>query len=166
MRALTVAVVAVFIATTASAQVTVERGRYLVETISACGNCHTPKGPTGHQPFGTLAGGFVMEDSASFTAIPGNITPDRETGIGTWTDDQMFLAIREGKRPDGSLIGPPMPYRFFKGLADDDVRAMIAYLRGIPPIHSVAAKSTYRIPLPPSYGPAVGAITAPPNNIF
>jgi mono/diheme cytochrome c family protein len=144
----------------AQAQPTVERGRYLVETIAACGNCHTPKGPQGDLPNMALAGGFVIEEPP-FTAIASNITPDADTGIGKWTDAQLFLAIREGKRPDGSIIGPPMPFALYRNLADDDVRAMIAYLRSVKPIRNAVAKSTYRIPLPPAWGPPVGEIKAP-----
>jgi mono/diheme cytochrome c family protein len=164
MRFITLAFIAAFIATTATAQPAVERGRYLVETIAGCGNCHTPKGPNAPPPGKTLAGGNVLVDIPAFTAIAANITPDRETGLGGWTDDQLFLAIREGKRPDGSLIGPPMPISLYRGLADDDVRAMIAYLRTVPPVHNVAAKSTYRIKLPPAYGPPVGTVNAPPKS--
>jgi cytochrome c553 len=150
-------------ASLAQAQPTVERGRYLVETIAACGNCHTPKGPQGELPNMALAGGFVFNEQP-FTAVASNITPDPETGIGKWTDDQLFLAIREGKRPDGSLIGPPMPFALYRGLADDDVRAMIAYLRTVKPIRNAVAKSTYRMPLPPAYGPPVGEVKAPPRS--
>ena len=141
----------------------VERGRYLVETVVACGNCHTPKGPQGDLPNMALAGGFTIEE-APFTAIAPNITPDPDTGIGKWTDDQLFLAIREGKRPDGSIIGPPMPFELYRGLADEDVRAMIAYLRTVKPIRNVVAKSTYRMKLPPSWGPPVGEVKAPPRS--
>lgn len=151
------------VASQAQTQTTVERGRYLVETIAACGNCHTPKGPRGDLPNMALAGGFVIEEQP-FTAIASNITPDPETGIGNWTDDQLFLAIREGKRPDGSLIGPPMPFELYRGLADDDVRAMIAYLRTVKPVRNAVAKSTYRMPLPPAWGPPVGEIKAPPRS--
>ncbi|MGE0421504.1 MAG: c-type cytochrome [Reyranellaceae bacterium] len=167
MRRRVMAALAAWLAATtmAAAQTpaTVERGRYLVETIVACGNCHTPKGPQGDLPNMALAGGFVI-DEKPFTAVAPNITPDPDTGIGKWTDEQLFLAIREGKRPDGSLIGPPMPYFFYRQLADDDVRAMIAYLRTVKPIrNAVTQKSVYRIKLPPAWGPPVGTIKAPPR---
>jgi len=84
-----------------------ERGRYLVETVAACGNCHTPKGPNGPLTDKKLAGGDIIKH-ADFTAATPNITPDPETGIGKWTDHQIFAAIREGRRPDGTLIGPAM----------------------------------------------------------
>jgi mono/diheme cytochrome c family protein len=107
-------------------QTRAERGRYLVETIAGCGNCHTPKGPNARPSDGSLAGGHILMDNPAFTTVAPNITPDRETGIGGWTDNQIFMAIRQGRRPDGSQIGPPMPMGFYRRLADDDVRAMVA----------------------------------------
>ncbi|MFC7473643.1 c-type cytochrome [Dankookia sp. GCM10030260] len=147
----------------AAAETPLERGRYLVETIAACGNCHTPKGPDGPLPGKALAGNWVVEDIPPFRAVASNITPDRATGIGGWTDAQIGRAIREGIRPDGSVIGPPMPIGLYRGLSDDDLAAMVAYLRSVPAVSSVSEKSTYRIPLPPSYGPPVGRVAAPPR---
>lgn len=131
-----------------------ERGRYLMQGIVACGNCHTPQGPRGPLPSKELAGGLPFEEKP-FTAYASNITPDPETGIGRWTDAQLITAIREGKRPDGSLIGPPMPIGLYRGLSDRDVRAIVAYLRSVPAVKNVVPKSVYRMPLPPSYGPPV-----------
>jgi mono/diheme cytochrome c family protein len=148
----------------ASAETPLERGRYLVETIAACGNCHTPKGPNGPLPGMNLAGNQVIEDNPDFRAVAPNITPDRATGIGGWTDAQLARAIREGIRPDGSVIGPPMPFEFYRGLADDDLAAIVAYLRSVPAVANRAEKSTYRMPLPPAYGPPVGSVTAPPRS--
>ena len=148
---------------TARAETPLERGRYLAETIAACGNCHTPKGPGGPLPGRHLAGNWVVEDIPPFRAVAPNITPDRATGIGAWTDAQVARAIREGIRPDGSVIGPPMPMGLYRGLADDDLAAMVAYLRSIPAVANVSETSTYRIPLPPSYGPPVGPVSAPPR---
>ncbi|WP_372618421.1 c-type cytochrome [Falsiroseomonas sp.] len=137
-----------------------ERGRYLVEVTGACGNCHTPMGPQGPLPGRHLAGGTVF-DEQPFRAVAPNITPDPETGIGRWTDAQIATAIREGKRPDGSIIGPPMPMAFYRGLADRDLAAMVAYLRTVPPVRNAVEKSVYRIPLPPSYGPPVASVAMP-----
>lgn len=144
--------------TPARAETPVERGRYLVETIGACGNCHTPKDRRG-RPIAAkkFAGGFVIKEPP-FDAVASNITPDRETGIGAWTDAQIIAAIREGKRPDGSIIGPPMPIELYRGLSDNDVKAMVAYLRTIKPVRNQVAKSVYRMPLPKSYGPPVGSV--------
>src|SRR5689334_6192081 len=73
----------------ARAETPLDRGRYLVETIAACGNCHTPKGPEGPLPGKALAGNWVVEDVPPFRAVAPNITPDRATGIGGWTDAQI-----------------------------------------------------------------------------
>lgn len=139
----------------------VARGRYLVESIAGCGNCHTPQGPNGNLPGLTLAGGMVF-DEKPFRAVASNITPDPETGIGRWTDAQIALAIREGRRPDGTIIGPPMPFEVYRGLSDRDVAAMVAYLRTVPPVRNAVARSEYRISLPPAYGPPVVSVPDPP----
>ena len=144
----------------AAAQSPVERGRYLVEVVGACGNCHTPKGPQGDVPGLHLAGGFQQEESFG-TWITPNITPDPETGIGRWTDDEVIRAIREGRGRDGKTLGPPMPYDLYRRLADSDVKAMVAYLRTVAPVRNVVPRSRYAIPLPASYGPPVGAVPEP-----
>jgi mono/diheme cytochrome c family protein len=153
----------VLFVTTGRAETELERGRYLVETLAGCGNCHTPKGPNGPVLSKKFAGGDVIRH-ADFTAVTPNITPDPETGIGRWTDHQIFLAIREGRRPDGRLLGPAMPSRSYRNLADEDVRAMIAYLRSVPPVYNlITAKSHYDLPQPPNWGPPVGRIEVPPK---
>ncbi|HWT08914.1 MAG TPA: cytochrome c [Roseomonas sp.] len=141
----------------------VARGRYLVESIAGCGNCHTPKGPQGDLPGMNLAGGQVI-DEQPFRAVASNITPDPETGIGRWTEAQIARAIREGIRPDGRIIGPPMPFELYRGIADSDLAAMVAYLRSVPAVRNAVPASEYRIPLPPSYGPPVASVPDPPAN--
>jgi len=139
-----------------------ERGKYLMDSIVACGNCHVQRGDKG-QPLldKGLSGGMVF-DEEPFKAYVPNITPDAETGIGKWTDTQLAKAIREGIRPDGSVIGPPMPIIFYRGLADDDLKAIIAYLRVQPAVKNKVAKSEYRMKLPPNYGPPINhKIVAP-----
>jgi len=140
----------------ALAETPIERGSYLVNGIVGCGDCHTPRGkPPG--PF--LSGGNKQAGGQATTA---NITPDVETGIGGWTDQQIITALREGKRPDGSTIGPPMPVRDYRSMSDDDVKAVVAYLRTVPPVKNAVAKSQYKNPLPASYGPPVGHVPNPP----
>lgn len=139
----------------ASAETPLERGTYLVETIAACGNCHTAKGgPMAAHP---LAGGFTIKEGPIEGVTP-NITPDKQTGIGGWTDQQIIVAIRDGKRPDGSLIGPPMPFVFYRNISDTDVKAMVAYLRSVAPVKNETEKFSYKMPLPPAYGPPVGKV--------
>jgi mono/diheme cytochrome c family protein len=132
-----------------------ERGAYLMNGIVACGNCHAQFDKEGRpQSALGLSGGMVF-DEEPFTAYARNITPDPETGIGKWTDAQLVRAIREGIRPDGTLIGPPMPFEFYRGISDDDARAQ-------PPVKNLVPKSVYRMKLPPAYGPPIKArIVAP-----
>jgi len=138
----------------------VERGDYLVNSIMGCGNCHTPAGPTG--PIADLAlTGQMVDNNAQFTAVAPNITPAGE--VKDWTDAQLMKAIREGIRPDGSLIGPPMPFEVYKGISDDDLASIVMYLRTVPAVASDPGKSEYRIPLPPAYGPPVEHVAAVPE---
>ena len=111
-----------------------ERGRYLVETAAVCGACHTSRRADGVLiPGKDQAGGRVFAERG-FRAVASNITQDKETGIGNWTDTEIAIAIRSGRRPDGSLIGPPMPVEAYRGISDRDLEAMVVYLRTVPPV--------------------------------
>src|SRR3954469_11487316 len=156
-------VCAALVATAASAQDNdrLARGTYLMNSIVACGNCHVQRGEKGRPLMEKgLSGGMVF-DEQPFKAYAPNITPDPDTGVGKWTDAQLAKAIREGIRPDGSVIGPPMPIIFYRGMADEDLDAIVAYLRAQPPVKNAVPKSEYRIKLPPSYGPEVKKVSAP-----
>lgn len=147
-----------FACLTAAAETPVERGAYLVETIAACGNCHSPRGAEGAPiPGLELSGAFVVELD-EFTAVAPNITPDVESGIGSWSDDEIVRAIREGVRPDGRVLGPPMPFEMYRDMSDSDVRAIVAYLRTVKPVSNTIARSEYRMPLPPAWGPPVTSV--------
>ena len=139
------------------------RGRYLGETVAACGACHDAFGPRMQPIAGMgLAGGRVFAERGMAAVAP-NITQDRETGIGAWTDGQIAAAIREGHRPDGSLIGPPMPVESYRGIADRDLAALVAWLRTVPPVrHAVAERSSYPFALTSHGGPV--ASVPPPEN--
>lgn len=137
------------------------RGKYLMEGVVACANCHIARDNKGQPLFNKgLSGGMVFDDAA-FTAYAPNITPDPETGIGRWTNAQLAKAIREGIRPDGTLIGPPMPIPFYRNLSDSDLAAIIAYLKAQPAVKHKVEKSIYRIPLPANYGPPVEHVDLP-----
>jgi len=142
----------------------VERGAYLMNSIVACGNCHVRRDKDGRPlPALGLSGGMLF-DEEPFRAYARNITPDPETGIGKWSDAQIIRAFREGIRPDGTVIGPPMPIEFYRGVSDADAQALVAYLRAQPPVKNVVPKSEYRIKLPPAYGPPITEkIVAPPR---
>jgi mono/diheme cytochrome c family protein len=132
------------IATAAQAAdaVQVARGEYLV-TIGICASCHTPRDANGEHDWGLrLAGGR----GGALTAP--NLTPDPETGLGNWTDDQIVDAIRNGKRPDGSRVRPPMGVFFYRHLSDDDVRSIAAYLHSLPPIKNKTVRSASSGPAP------------------
>jgi mono/diheme cytochrome c family protein len=146
----------------------VARGEYLVNTIG-CGDCHTPKkmtpeGPvedesrllSGHPETAELTappqvgGSWLAATSADLTAWLGpwgvsytfNLTPDENTGIGSWSEDTFVQAIRTGRHMGASRpILPPMPWQHYRNLTDDDLRSIYAYLRTIPPVHN-------RVPLP------------------
>jgi mono/diheme cytochrome c family protein len=141
----------------ARAETLLERGTYLMQGIVACGNCHTPQGPEGPLPGMEMAGGLVMQFDG-FTAHTPNLTPDVETGLGAWSDEEIITAIREGRRPDGSIIGPPMPIALYRGISDRDAAAIVAYLRALKPVKNAVPASVYSFPLPPAYGPPVTTV--------
>lgn len=150
------------IGSAASAETLVARGAYLVTTVGACGNCHTPRDKAGHAIADmALAGGFEFDDGPIGHVVGPNITPDPETGIGKWTEAQIATALRDGKRPDGTIIGPPMPIPAYRQLSDRDAAAIAAYLRSLKPVRHAVARTTYKTPLPPSYGPSVTHVDEP-----
>lgn len=141
-----------------------ERGDYLVNGIVGCGNCHSSRTPDGELIEGMeLAGNFVIEEPG-FRAYAPNITPDVGTGIGSWTDEQIIRAIREGVRPDGRVLGPPMAFQSYRRISDNDIRAIVAYLRSVPAVENEVPLSTYRIPLPPDWGPPLGVVPDVPRD--
>lgn len=150
------------VSTAAQAGPSLERGEYLVRGIAGCGNCHTPLGPDGFIEDLEL-GGRLVEDNPMFTAYSANITPAGR--VADWTDAELGRAIREGIRPDGSLIGPPMPFSMYRGLSDDDLASIVAFLRTIPAVDNVVPESQYRMPLPPAYGAPVETVAAIPAGV-
>jgi mono/diheme cytochrome c family protein len=121
----------------AHAETPVERGKYLV-TLAGCNDCHTPGFFLGNPDMARYLGGsdvgFEIPGLGVFNGR--NITPDKETGIGAWTDAQVATAITTGKRPDGRQLAPIMNYASFSYLAKDDVAAIVAYLRSVPAVNN------------------------------
>jgi mono/diheme cytochrome c family protein len=148
---------------TGSAEPVLERGAYLVNTIGACGRCHTPRDAQG-KPIANmeLAGGFEFDDGMIGHVVGPNITPDRETGIGNWTEAQIITALRYGARPDGSIIGPPMPVDTYRGMSDRDLAAIAKYLRSIRPIRHAVARTQYKNP-PSPHDPTLVNVEGPPR---
>jgi mono/diheme cytochrome c family protein len=129
-----------------------ERGAYLVNTIMACGNCHTPRDGDGKPIADKALSGGTTFNTPAFVATAPNITPDKETGIGSWTDPEIKRALVEGSRPDhGRLAGVQlaaiMPANFYKALLPDDLDAVIAYLRSVKPIRNQTPDPVYKVPV-------------------
>ena len=135
------------------------RGKYLIEGIVGCGHCHTPKSPDGTLIAEKRLSGAYVIDMPGLKSYAPNITMDEETGIGAWSDDEIVRAIRDGIRPDGTIIGPLMPNIFYRNMSDNDVRAIVAYMRNvIPPVHNVVPRSEFGFTLPDSWGPPIGEV--------
>ena len=140
----------------------VERGKYLVAAIG-CNDCHTPLTMTDHGPEPDMSrmlsghpaslkmpepprmgdGAWQWAGAGTNTAFAGpwgisyafNLTPDTQTGIGIWTEDMFVRALRTGKHMGISRqILPPMPWQAFRNMSDEDLKAIYAYLRSIPPV--------------------------------
>ena len=148
----------------AGAETLLARGRYLVESIAGCGNCHTPQGPGGPIMSKAYAGGLKIVEPGKFTVFTTNITQDKQTGIGNWTVPQIIIAVREGRRPDGTVVRPPMPIGLYRGLSDRDVRAIASYIKTLKAVGNRVPKSVYKIPTPKSWGPPVNNVKAPPRS--
>ncbi|MFZ2104765.1 MAG: cytochrome c [Roseiarcus sp.] len=116
----------------------IERGRYLTATAD-CGSCHTTPGGA---PF---AGGRPIETPFGNILAP-NITPDAETGIGAWSDADFDAAVRQGKRRDGTLLYPAMPFPSYAKMSRDDVVALRAYLQTVAPEHDAVVAD--QLPFP------------------
>lgn len=131
----------------------IARGQYIYETLTDCAGCHSqrdftrvggPEVPTGR------GRGNIMSDLVK--GLPGvvvaaNITPDPQTGIGTWTDGEKIRAIREGVDRDGNALFPMMPYEGYGRLSDEDVQALVAFLDSLPPIHNPLPKTKLVFPV-------------------
>ncbi len=127
------------------------RGKYLVQGVTACFDCHSEvpaELKPGEAPaFTALGSGRVVINEPGFVLAAPNITPDIETGAGTWSDDQLARAIREGIGHDGRTLFPMMPYQNFRNLSDEDLASIIVYLRSLPPIHKELPKRHIPFPL-------------------
>jgi mono/diheme cytochrome c family protein len=117
----------------------IDRGRYLA-VLSDCASCHTV--PGSNQPF---AGGRAIETPFGNIVAP-NITPDPETGMGSWSDDAFDAAIRKGLRRNGSRLYPAMPYPAYTKMSRDDVLAVRAYLNAVTPVRNDVVVNTLPFP--------------------
>ena len=123
----------------------VKRGDYLVNTIMTCGNCHSPKGPPSAVAGKEFTGGPPF-DLPPFKVTPSNITQDKETGIGGWSDADIKKLMRTGEMRNGVHIAMIMPTGFYHIMTDRDLDAVVAYLRTIKPIKNTVAAPVYKMP--------------------
>jgi mono/diheme cytochrome c family protein len=136
----------------ARAETPAGRGDYLVNTIMACGNCHSPRDAAGNIIAGQALSGGLTFNTLIFVATAPNITPDVETGIGSWSDAEIKRALVEGVRPaHGHLAGVAlaaiMPANFYKGLLPEDLDAVVAYLRTVKPVKNQVTEPVYTAPV-------------------
>ncbi len=122
----------------AGADTAMSRGEFLYK-LSGCENCHTDREHNGAR----LAGGRRLVTPLGTFHTP-NITPDRETGIGRWREADFIRALREGRSPTGANYYPSFPYTSYTQLSDADMKALWAYLRTVPAVHS--ANTPHELP--------------------
>jgi mono/diheme cytochrome c family protein len=128
-----------------------ERGRYLAEDVAGCMHCHSehdwsqPGGPV--MPGKMGAGDIFPLEGLPGRIVAPNLTPDPETGSGTWTDDQLARAIREGVGHDGRALFPMMPYEKFRHMSDEDLASVIVFLRSLPPVRNPLPKTEIIFPV-------------------
>lgn len=136
------------------------RGRYMFTSLNGCPLCHGEwdRSLDGHPAkAGTEGGGRVWTDEGMPWLTAPNITPDRDTGAGAWTDDMLARAIREGIGHDGRALFPVMPYLQYRAMSDEDLASLIVYLRTIPAVRNSLPKTV--IPFPP--GPLINGVPQP-----
>jgi len=136
---------------------TAEHGEYIVR-IAGCHDCHTPgffyNAPDYKRALSGSEIGWVGPWGTSYAR---NLTPDMETGIGSWSEDDIVRALQTGKRPDGTTLNPPMPWPNFAYMTNKDVHSVAKYLKSLPPVSHV------NLPiLPPGQKPGGSAVNFPP----
>lgn len=156
---------------------TVARGEYLFQYSLNCWECHGSQGSK--NPDEPQAGGFEFD--LRDVGLPGgfgyvyasNITPDPETGIGTWSDGELVQAFREGLDPEGYLIFPMMEAEWWSGLSDEDALALVAYMRSMPPMRNevpdnrltFAAKALFALGFLKAQPAITEPVVAPPRGL-
>lgn len=128
-----------------------ERGRYIATALSGCIYCHSKHDWAGP---GTLimpglegAGEVLPYNGLPGSIVAPNITPDPETGAGTWTDDQFARAIREGIGHDGRALFPIMPYIHYRAMSDEDLASVVVYMRSLPAVRNELPKTEIIFPV-------------------
>ena len=140
----------------------IDRGKYLV-TLSGCSDCHTPGALVGTPDMNRVLGGsdvgFGIPGVGVF--VGSNLTPDKDTGLGEWSDAQIIAAMTAGKRPDGRILSGVMPFEALSHLTAADAQAIVAYLRSLPPV-----KNKVPGPLGPNDKPNFSVSVIVPGEIY
>jgi len=127
-----------------------ERGQYLVNSVMGCLGCHSEidsRRPGAPPIEGRLGAGTKWADANLPWLVAPNITPDKETGAGNWTDDMFARAIREGIGHDGRALFTVMPYQNYRALPDEDLASVIVYIRSIPAVKNELPATQIPFPL-------------------
>lgn len=128
----------------------VERGQYLFDAICACGTCHSERdykkfgGPINPKRVGV--GQEMPFNSLPGTITAGNLTRDKDTGLGNWSDGDKIRAIRDGVNKDGRALYPLMPYQYYRYLSDEDVQAIVAYMNSLPVVKNQLPRTSITFP--------------------
>jgi len=161
------------------------QGRYIA-TIAGCTSCHTPDRPEYLNPQTLtidqiktlafdgndaldiskfLAGGRAFDLGPGGVVYTRNLTPDDATGLGTWTDEQIHLAITTGLSKDGKTLFPVMPYHVYNGMADSDVEAVIAFLKSVNAVENTVTVKTANTEGMPTLPPQSGIVAPDPSDV-
>ncbi len=131
----------------------IARGKMLFENVCDCGGCHSRRdftrfgGPEVREGVGEGNVLSAILDGLPGTVVAPNITPDRETGIGAWTDGEKIRAIREGVDRNGRALFPMMPYEGFRRMSDEDVESLVAYLNSLAPVRHSLPQTSLQFPV-------------------
>jgi mono/diheme cytochrome c family protein len=140
----------------------IERGKYLV-TLGGCSDCHTPGYFLGKPDMSRYLGGsdvgFTIPGVGAF--VGRNLTPDKDTGLGNWTAEQIITAFTTGVRPDGRRLAPIMPWDALSHLTPEDAQAIAAYLKSLPPVNN-----TVPGPFGPNEKPSTLVFVIVPGDVY
>jgi mono/diheme cytochrome c family protein len=141
-----------------------ERGAYVVNNVAGCTYCHSEfdtSGPVLRTKVGTEGGGHIWApEGLPWLGAP-NITPDKDTGAGNWSDDTIARAVREGIGHDGRALFPLMPYGNYRSMSDEDLASVVVYLRSLKPIRRELPRSVLPFPVSRLINSAPEPITEP-----
>ena len=148
----TLVALASVIGSAAYAETPLERGSYLVNTIMTCANCHSPKGPPAAVAGKDFSGGLRFNVPGVFDVTAPNITPDKETGIGTWSAADIKKLLLTGVPKDGKPIAV-MPTGFYGILLPSDLDAIVAYIQSVKPVSNKVPAPIYHVPMKQEFVP-------------